>query len=191
MKSTLLLALLVLAATDAWSGSYGTPSPNNEPIAPSQVSVVNPNAVSNTPAATFSPNLSSFTVTVALSGTFTNTTWACISATTTLNLQVNGSSSVAAAFTGTVSNGTINDTVVLGVLVNGNLIDGETNTAGLQSATQQVAGKDSAFTIDEHIEPSYLAPGSNNFCLAGFVNAGTATIESTNVVSKFKVWMLP
>lgn len=140
-------------------------------------------------AAGFTPNLSSSTASSAISGTFVNTTWACLSSTVSLTITI--SSSIAAEFHGSMSHSSLAATISLGVLVNGLLIDGETSTAGLISLKEQVATDNNNMSFYETIDPLYLKNGSNTFCLAGFTSASTATIDNTLSIAKFKVTAKP
>lgn len=142
------------------------------------------------PAATFTPNLSSFTVSGALSGTFTNTTLgACISGSTiTLNLPTNVGS-VFVGFNGAISDGNLAANISVGILIDGGFANGETNAKGLTSVMQAVTTDNNNMSFSTIL--TGLAAGAHNVCLAPFVSAGTGTIDSTNSVAKLWMYMLP
>lgn len=141
-----------------------------------------------TPAATFSPNLSSNTVSGALSGTFTNTTLGVCISTITLTLPVNGGA-VFLGFNGAISVNGLAAVIGIGVLVDGAFVNGESASKGLTAPVEPV--------ISNAVNMSFSAPvtglsvATHNFCLSPFVSTGTGTIDSTNSVAKFWAFALP
>lgn len=143
-----------------------------------------------TPVATFSPNLSSSTTSGTLSGTFTNTALGpCISGSTiTLTLPTNVGK-IMAVFNGSISNDGLNNVMVVGVLVDGAFVNGQTSTLGLVSAKEQVATDDNNMSFSAVV--TGLSAATHNICLTARVSAGTGTIDSTNSIAKLAAYMLP
>lgn len=138
----------------------------------------------------FTPNLSSFTVSAALSGTFTTTTLGPCIANSTMSLTLpNGNSLIQGGFRGSISDGNLAANVSVGILLDGALTDGETTTKGFVSIQQAVLGDTENFSFPFFI--SGLSAGTHNVCFTALAGAGTGTIDSTNSVAKIWMYTLP
>lgn len=148
------------------------------------------NVFGTTPAAVFSPNLSSNTVTTSLSGTFSTTTLgSCYSGSTvSLNFPANiGSALVLLNLT--ESNSSLNASLIAGFLVDGLFVNGQSSTKGIVSPQETVAtdGTNMSFAV----MTTALTSGIHSFCLTLSASAGTSTIDSTGSAATFRVVMMP
>lgn len=142
------------------------------------------------PAAIFSPNLSSFTISGAISGTFTGTINAvCIAGSTlTLNFPTNvGRARV--NFSGAVQNGNIAASITMGFLLDGAYTLSQTSAIGIISSQQAIAAENINLSFNRLM--TGLSAASHTVCLTGFVSAGTATIDSTLSTAVLEYQMLP
>lgn len=139
---------------------------------------------------TFGISLSSFMVSGALSGTFAGTALGvCVTGSTvSINIPV-GISRIAGWFRGSVANGTLAKKIILGIVVDGAFVDGETTTRGEIASLQAVATDNQNMTFPFLL--TGLTAGSHSVCLAGMVDAGTATIDSTDSLAKLAIYALP
>lgn len=145
-------------------------------------------AVNSSGQTTFTPNLSSFTVSSALSGTFTNTTLTTCVSTITLSLPT-GNSIIFVGFNGTISVNSLAAVIGIGVLVDGAYVNGETSAKGLTAPQEAVSTDGTNLSFNTLL--TGLSAGSHNVCLVPFVSGGTGTIDSTNSVAKFWMYALP
>ena len=148
------------------------------------------NVTGSTFAAQFTPNLSSFTATGALSGTFTNTALGPCIAGSTITLSVlSGNSLIMTSLHGTISVASLAAVIGVGLIVDGGFVDGETNSKGLTAPQEPVSTDGTNVSFSEVL--SGLPVGSHNICLSPFVSANTGTIDSTNSVMKLQAYTLP
>lgn len=141
------------------------------------------------PPATFVPNLSSSTTSGNLSGTFMNTTLAaCVSGSTiTLTLPANVGK-IMVGLNGTISVNSLQP-IMVGVLVDGAFVNGESSTVGLIAPIEQTVldGNNVSFAVPI----TGLSAATHNICLVTAVGSGTATIDSTNSAMRLWAYMLP
>lgn len=141
-------------------------------------------------AAIFTPNLSSFTVSSALSGTYTNTTLTtCITGSTMTITLPGGVGQIFVGFNGTASVGSLNAVMGAGIIVDGGYVNGETASKGLTAPQETVATDGTNLSFSTLL--TGLSAGAHNVCLSLFVSAGTGTIDSTNSVAKLWMYALP
>jgi hypothetical protein len=136
-------------------------------------------------------DVSSSATTPSLTASVTGTTLGPCIASSTMTLTIPlGVSKIQYQYHGSWANSVLGDTIILGILVNGAFVDGETTAIGLVTVTQAVAADNSNMSFSELI--SGLTGGTTyNVCLTGAVNAGTGTLNSTTGVSKAQMYMLP
>ncbi len=173
------------------TGVFGTGATHSTFTATGSLSVLATQGGANTPAANFSPALSSFTTTgtSGLTGTFNTTTLStCVAGSTvSLNLPITGN--VAVYFNGAMSNASLNGLIMVGVMVDGTYVNGETSAKGLTMVKEQVATDNNNMSFSAIV--TGLASGTHNFCLAVAATFGTATIDNTNSIATLSVYMLP
>lgn len=136
----------------------------------------------------FTPNISSFTTTGAISGTFANTVLGPCVSTVSLTLPL-GQSVIHVDVHGTISVNSLAAVIGIGLLVDSTFTDGETNAKGLTAPQEAVSTDGTNMSFSENV--SGLASGSHTICLAPFVSGGTGTIDSTNSVMKMQAYILP
>lgn len=143
----------------------------------------------NTPSATFSPSLSSGTVSAALSGTFTNTALGPCIASSTGSMVLPISGEIRFDVHCTISVASLAAVLGAGVIVDGGFVDGETISKGATAPQEAVStdGTNMSFTI----YASGLTAASHSYCFSPFVSTNTGTIDSTNSICHLHAHMMP
>lgn len=140
--------------------------------------------------AVFTPNISSFSVSGSLSGTYTNTTLGLCIANSTVTLTLpSGNSKIMVLYSGTASVASLAGVLGSGIVVDGGFVNGETASKAIVAPLEAVSTDGTNVSFSTLL--TGLSSGTHSVCYSPFVSTGTGTIDSTNSIARLTIYALP
>lgn len=185
-----------------WSSYYGQPAVVNSNYMTESATGVTLTGTTAVGAATFTPNLSSFTVSNATGAMTATTLGQCVSVSSVSLSPPSYVSTVWVSFSGASTMSVVGSTATLGVMVDGAFakIGGtngvlETTTKGIISVA---VNNTAASQIGQDINMSFgplpivvTAGAQHQFCLTADVTSGVLTLDTLNSIPQFTVAYYP